>query len=208
MKREVDLVSYLPPFVAEYRQIREALEAENPEFVFVWEAADRVLKNGFIETADEYGIGRFEKMLHIYPQSEDTLESRRRRVQARWFISLPYTERIFLEKLIALCGNNNFIFTKNYDYYRIGLDVNLETFGQVEELENLIGVMLPCNIVTGITNEIPCVTEGAALTSGGVCTLHTFLVTNDGREDVSAPGNAFHGAGIAVAEFFEENVRE
>ena len=44
MIREVDLVSYLPPFMAEFKEIMATLEAENPEFVLVWEAADRVLQ--------------------------------------------------------------------------------------------------------------------------------------------------------------------
>jgi hypothetical protein len=67
MIREVDLVSYLPPFIAEYKETNLTLTAENPEFVLVWKAADRTLKNEFIETADEYGISRFEKILHILP---------------------------------------------------------------------------------------------------------------------------------------------
>ena len=89
MIREVDLVSYLPPFMAEYREVREALDAENPEFAIAWQAADCTLRNAFIETADEYGIGRFEQMLKIYPSGTDTLESRRRRVAGRWFRALP-----------------------------------------------------------------------------------------------------------------------
>ena len=91
MTREVDLVSYLPPFLAEFKEIAVTLEAENPEFVLVWNAAERVLYNEFIETADEYGISRFEKILNILPSKEDTLESRRARVQARWFNTIPYT---------------------------------------------------------------------------------------------------------------------
>ena len=54
MTREVDLVSYLPPFLAEFKEIAVALEAENPEFQIVWKATDKVLKNRFISTADEY----------------------------------------------------------------------------------------------------------------------------------------------------------
>ena len=38
MIREVDLVSYLPPFLAEYRELKAALEAEDPEFALVWRA--------------------------------------------------------------------------------------------------------------------------------------------------------------------------
>lgn len=45
MIREVDLVSYLPPFLAEFKENTVALEAENPEFRLVWEGTDRVLKS-------------------------------------------------------------------------------------------------------------------------------------------------------------------
>ena len=89
MTKTVDLVSYLPPFMVDFKEISVTLEAENPEFVLVWNAADRVLQNEFIESADEYGISRFEKILNILPSTEDTLESRRARVQARWFNTIP-----------------------------------------------------------------------------------------------------------------------
>ena len=36
MIREVNLVSYLPPFIADYKEINIALTAENPEFALVW----------------------------------------------------------------------------------------------------------------------------------------------------------------------------
>ena len=89
MIREVDLVSYLPPFLAEYKEIRAALAAEDPEFRIIWEAADRVLRNEFIATADEFGVSRYEKLLGITPYEKEQLESRRNRVMARWFTRIP-----------------------------------------------------------------------------------------------------------------------
>lgn len=97
MIREVDLVSYLPPFMQSYKEPVAALEAENPEFSLMWSATDRCLRNRFISTADEYGISRFEKMLKIYPTADDTLESRRSRVQSKWFNTIPYTWKVLLQ---------------------------------------------------------------------------------------------------------------
>lgn len=94
MIREVDLVSYLPPFMQSYKEPVAALEAENPEFSLMWSATDRCLRNRFISTADEYGISQFEKMLKIYPTADDTLESRRSRVQSKWFNTIPYTWKL------------------------------------------------------------------------------------------------------------------
>lgn len=197
MTREIDLVSYLPPFLAEFKEIAVALEAENPEFVLVWNAAEKVLKNEFIETADEYGISRFEKLLHIFPSTEDTLESRRARVQIRWFSSIPYTWRVFIERLIAICGENNFTLTKHFiDGYLLELEISLELYGQIEELERLIETMFPCNIAFVAENSIPCFTEGFAFWGGGVCSVETFFITNDGKIVQTVKGVSLVAGGV------------
>lgn len=179
MTKEVDLVSYLPPFLAEFKEIAVTLEAENPEFMIVWNATEQVLQNEFIETADEYGISRFEKILNILPSKEDTLESRRSRVQARWFNKVPYTMKNLISKLIALCGDSDFKITKECQNYRIEILTNLELFGQVEELEHMIENMIPCNMIVISENEIPCDATGFTFVAGGVCATEMFFI-NDG----------------------------
>ena len=93
MLRDVDLVSYLPPFLQEYKEINATLTAENPEFSLIWSAKEQILYNCFIATADANGIARYEKILGIYPSPEDTLESRRSRVQVQRTNLIPYTLR-------------------------------------------------------------------------------------------------------------------
>lgn len=202
MTREVDLVSYLPPFLAEFKEITVALEAENPEFVLVWNAAERVLYNEFIETADEYGISRFEKILNILPSREDTLESRRARVQARWFNSIPYTMKSFLAKLVALCGDSDFEVIKEYQNYRVKILTDLELFGQVEELERIIDSMIPCNMVVISLNEIPCGAAGFAFIAGGVCSVEHFFITNDEQTKHTISNGAFFGGGTVNTEHY------
>lgn len=195
IERDVDLVSYLPPFLAEFKEISVALEAENPEFVLVWKAAERVLQNEFIESADEYGISRFEKILNILPSTDDTLESRRARVQGRWFNTIPYAMKIFIAKLVALCGDSDFTITKEYQNYRIEILTNLELFGQVEELERIIDSMIPCNMIVISVNEIPCDAAGFAFIAGGVCSVEYFFITNDSKENIAVDGSVLHGGG-------------
>ena len=196
MIREVDLVSYLPPFMADFKEVAVTLEAENPEFKIIWDAANQVLYNEFIATADEYGISRFEAILKILPSKEGTLESRRARVQARWFNAIPYTMKALISKLIALCGDNNFTITKQFDFYRLELETHLELYGQVDELEYIINTMLPCNIVVVSDNKIICDVKGLAAFAGGICITEHFFITNDSRETVVANGAAVHGAGV------------
>lgn len=213
MIREVDFVDYyLPPFMQTYKEPVAALNAEQPEFQIVWKAADRVLYNRFISTADEYGISRFEKILGIYPSSEDTLESRRSRVQSKWFTKLPYTWKVLLEKLTVLCGDTDFVLTNNFsEGYMLTLVTDLELYGQVDELENIIDIMMPENIVIDSRNNIPCNTKGVVLFCGGVCFTNIFTVTNDFREMYGITGKAGIGGSAAytsvlmVTNDFREN---
>lgn len=213
MIREVDLVSYLPPFLQEYKEQNNALTAENPEFTIVWNAADRVLYNEFISTADEYGIARYEKILGILPFAEDTLESRRARVQLRWFNSIPYTMKSLLAKLVALCGENHFTITKQFSVYQMYVDTNLELFGQVEELERSLQTMMPCNIVVISQNSIPCSAQGTVLFGGGIVQTDSFLITNDSNETHAVNGVVNFGGGIVettkiqVTQDFNETMK-
>lgn len=154
MIREVDLVSYLPPFVAEYKETDLTLTAENPEFVLVWKAADRALKNEFISTADEYGISRFEKILHILPSRDDTLEIRRARVQTKWFTALPYTWKMFVQKIAEICGSDCLIEYSENGCYMIRLKACIELQWQIDSLIDLLEGMLPCNIGIYIKNAL------------------------------------------------------
>lgn len=155
MIREVDLVSYLPPFLAEYKEINTALAAENPEFCFLWEAADRMLRNEFILSADEYGISRFEKMLGILPSASDTLENRRARVQNRWFNTAPYTIRTLTRKLRELLGgDHNFSIWSDFEKtYQLILTVYSTNDSRLEEIKYLLSAVIPADIVTDIIYE-------------------------------------------------------
>lgn len=169
MIREVDLVSYLPQFLEKYKETNLTLTAENPEFVLVWKAADRALKNEFIATADEYGISRFEKMLGIYPMYTDDLETRRMRVKNRWFNATPYTIRTLRMKICELLGGeHHFIISSDFvDKYELFLYVFSLDDSQTEELEYLLSTMVPANIVKNIVYES--VHRGAVYFGGAVC---------------------------------------
>ena len=166
MIREVDLVSYLPPFLQEYKEPVITLQAENPEFAMMWESADRILWNQFIDTADEYGISRFEKILGIYPADTDTLEIRRMRVQNRWFTAIPYTIRALKQKLSDLLGgDHNFSVSADFQStYELYLAVFSLDDSRVEELKYLLSVMVPANVTTNIIYES--VHQGSAYFGG------------------------------------------
>ncbi len=178
MIRETDLISYLPPYLAEYQELPHTLAAENPEFDLVWKAADQVLRNEFIATADAYGISRFEKMLHIFPSKEDSLESRRERVQSRWLDAVPYTMKMLLKRLVSLCGETDVRLAGNFEQgYTLTLETSLEEFGKVAELENMIACMLPCNIVASVHNETFADVKGNVWISGAAIVSESMTIS-------------------------------
>ncbi len=196
MTKEIDLVGYLPPFLAEYSEMKETLKAEEPEFKLLWDGTDKILKNEFIETADEYGISRFEKFLDILPSNTESLEARRSTVRTRWFKALPYTLRQFINKLIMLCGNNNFTVIKNFDFYEIKVITNLEMYGSVNDLKHLFDTMLPCNMTIDSKNDINCFHSNYIFTGGAVLFTDVIFVTNDRNINISASGGAFGSASV------------
>lgn len=168
LKQETDLVSYLPSFMAEYKEINEALTAENPEFRAVWNAAEGVLCNEFISTADSYGISRFEKMMGLTPSEEDTLESRRARVMSKWLSKLPYTMKMLINKLFILCGGDDFKVSKSFDSYVIRVTTHLRLYSQILELRELLERMIPANMTILSFNCIAVPAEGSAKIYTGV----------------------------------------
>lgn len=208
--RNINLVSYLPPFMKEYKEPKQALNAETPEFVLVWYAKDGVLYNRFIETADEYGISRYESMLGLHPTSEDTLESRRSRVRSVWFNTVPYTMVTLIQKLIVLCGSeSDFTITHNFDVgYTLSIDVNLELYGQVEELERILDTMIPCNIVNDIQNIFDINTSGNTYTGGCIGWADAVNITPDFNEQNNINGNSNVSVVITVAELTQVESEE
>lgn len=168
MIRKVDLVSYLPLFMQSYEEPAAALEAENPEFWSAWDAADRVLYNRFLSTADEYGISRFEKMLGISPSVDDTLDMRRMRVGNRWFNKLPYTIKMLSLKLSeCLEGKYNFdIYADFHNTYDMTVTIYASDDVRAEEVKHLLNIMVPVNIAADIIYES--VTSKAFLYFGAV----------------------------------------
>lgn len=104
------------------------------------------MNNAFIEDCDEYGIQKYENLLGITPSTEDTLNSRKLRVLLRWNDYIPYTYRVLVNKLNALCGVNNYTITGDHSEYYLHFETKLELFGQVKELEELFERVLPDNI--------------------------------------------------------------
>lgn len=147
MNREVVLSNYWLPILRDLKEFKEIAKAEEPELVALLVAVDKTLANMYIQTADEDGIARFEKLLSIYPADEDSLETRRFRLQTKWNDQLPYTERALHDRLTALCGADGYVLTISYNEYTVDVAVALTDKSAFPLVQDLLAQIVPCNMI-------------------------------------------------------------
>lgn len=155
MSRTVDLWQYLPPFLKDFKELRNLLSAEQPEFQTLAEELDALRDDFFIQTASEKGIVRYEKLLKIHPGITETLESRRANVLARWYDAMPFTVRALKKRISIIQGNENVnVSFDEDDPFHILIETNMETAGQVDSLAYILETMLPANLSFSSQNMI------------------------------------------------------
>lgn len=146
MSKEVVLSSYWLPLLRELHEFKEIAKAEEPEIIALLMAVDKTLANMYIQTADEDGVARFENLLSIYPSKEDSLDTRRFRVQTKWNDQLPYTERELRNRLTALCGEDGYVLAISYNEYTVDVAVALTNKEALPLVQELLAQIVPCNM--------------------------------------------------------------
>ena len=154
MEHIVELIKYLPQWVAEYKEMQSITSVEDPEFNLFWEMLRKSINNQFITTCDEQGVDKFEKMLKLYPYEGDTLEMRIARVLVEWNAQLPYTLRSLKQMLDVLCGLNNYRIKLRNNEYVLEIDTFFYDPKMLTQLNKLLMKVLPANLVYESTNYI------------------------------------------------------
>lgn len=197
MNKDVDLIRYLPLFVADYEEIKQITKTENPEFKLLAADISEIWDNQYIISCDEIGIARFEKLLNIMPLPDDTLESRKSRCLMRWNETVPYTYRALKNRLDIMCGKGNYQLIPNFNDYELELIVSLSLSGQAEELDNMLAYILPANIKVIARNEL--IRNISGVIRGGSTTIESeyFTLQSKVNLDHLISGSAT-GAGSVV----------
>ncbi|MGI5912646.1 MAG: putative phage tail protein [Syntrophomonadaceae bacterium] len=141
-----------PPIMQELREFQKIAEIEDDFFEKLGQEIQNIVDDQFIQTATEKGIARREKMLKVAPFADDTLETRRFRVQGLWIDKLPYTYRALLERLDSLCGPDGYVIELNSGEYGLNIKIELTRKRMFDEIVKISRQMVPANIV--ITVEL------------------------------------------------------
>lgn len=148
LKRNVDLASY-NDFETQAKAIDWIVRSnsENEEFDI---STFRILKlyaDRFILQATEYGLSRYEGMLGIKPEENETLAERRKRVYFLWNKQIIYTHRTLEKILDFLIGKDFYEVTLFYDDYGIWIDVVVSRDFDLDALYYLLRwKILPANL--------------------------------------------------------------
>ena len=198
MLRQVDLISYLPQFVQEYREIKQVMIGETPEIQVLEDETEIIKNNQFILSCDLVGIKRFEQLLSITPNADDTLDSRISRVLTRWNDSIPYTYRGLIDKLNIMCGEGNYTLLPNFNDYELELVVSLSLSGQVEELDYMLSYMIPANIKVISNNILHHDSDGKVFLGGTTVQTSYFNITSKMNKEHVVTGYITSGSAITT----------
>lgn len=143
---KVDLLRYLPPYLREYRELRQIMEAESAELQELEQGHRDVVDGCFITSCGQRGMGRFERLLGITPLADDTLETRRFRVMSRWNNLGPYNYAFLDRQLRLLCGEGGYRASLDVAGQTLTVKVELVSKNMLESVRGLLESAVPCNI--------------------------------------------------------------
>lgn len=110
---------------------------------------DRALEaledNIFISTMNEEKTKRWEAILSLKPKDTDSLNDRRFRVRSRVLEKLPYSYRVLLRKLEALCPDGVEFIVNNAEE-SVVVKVALKSRAMTEEVDSMLDDVLPLNM--------------------------------------------------------------
>lgn len=148
--REVKLENYFPSVLANAREFIELAKSENPELEKLRELLYKWFLNTFVYDLDIDGASRWECMLEIIPNIDDTLEHRRQRILAKYNSILPYTHKRLLEMLSAIYGEGKTSVYIDYDKYNLIVEIAKSLRPYAELLQVFLRSIIPANLALEI----------------------------------------------------------
>lgn len=146
------LINYLPEFLREVREYKAILtDAVQPEIDELHKNIERILNNQYIETADEYGVSRWEKMLKISPQATASLDNRKFTILTRMNEQLPYTMTSLKQRLENLCGKDGYSVEVDANAFKLKVGVALTSRSSFNDVELMLEKVVPANMVLEVT---------------------------------------------------------
>lgn len=197
---EVELLQKLPRYHRNIYEFQQISKADTPELKLLLKHIDTILSNWFIDTADDYGISRLEKIAGIIPDSSVDLELRKFNLLLKMSEKLPYTDETLEERLTSLCGAGNYSVFRDYDNYFLSILTTLEDGNTFDSIIEALDKMVPCNLTIEVKNVVTASSTGVTYTGGVVTVRELISVTNNIHETLDTTSKVYTGAVDKVYE--------
>lgn len=151
MARIIDLKALLPQLMTEYSELDSIMTVETTELNIVEAEHEALVNNRYIHTCDEDGVARFERIMSIVPNSNDTLEDRKFRCKSKWNQTIPYNYKVLDEKLTMLCGEDAYNLTVDFTNQKVVIKLALANENQFQSVVDLVYSIVPCNMLIDVS---------------------------------------------------------
>jgi hypothetical protein len=141
------LIEYLPVVLRDVDEYKVITATQEKQFDKVDIAITDIYNNISIDSSNEYGVARREKILGIVPKGTDTLDDRKFRIKTRESESLPYTKRTLYSMLENLCGVGGFTLTIDHANKYLTCTVSLPSASNYDDVRQLLERVVPANMI-------------------------------------------------------------
>lgn len=165
------LIDYLPPFLKNVREYKEIFRVVDDELEILSNRIDNILREVRINTAESYGLDRYEK---IYGISNDTTDiaTRRYNILNKKNNKLPYSLRWLIHKLDSTVGKENYILKIDYNNRKIRIEIMSLYQNIAVSLNKDLREQLPANMIIEV---VLFQTESSNKYSAGVVHIGKFV---------------------------------
>lgn len=143
------LIDYMPNFLQDVREFNIISSLEDDELEKLKLHIDNILKEIVVNTSEDYGLQRYEKIYNIDVVSAD-IDVRRFNIISKINNKAPFTYKWLDNKLKQLVGENNYKINIEYDNYKVIISI-VYLFGDiVNNLQKDLKQLLPANLIIQI----------------------------------------------------------
>ena len=143
MKKYID---YLPQYLKNIEELKTIGDAEDSVVKDEEDFFRGIEKAQWIDTSEEAGLSRREKILGIKSYPTDSFAERRAVIKARWNSYYPYTYYSMINWLGSVYGDGKYFVNVEYETYTVSIELVASIKHLLEEVFNEARRMIPANM--------------------------------------------------------------
>lgn len=139
-------LEYLPYVYRNILEFQELSKSYNSELKLIMDALDNLYNNYHIDSLNEYGCTRWEKILKLKSNDSFSLEDRRFAIKVKLLGHRPYTFFRLKEMLNNIVGEDNYKLNLEVNRNHLICKLNLGVKHQMKTIKDLLDKIVPLNI--------------------------------------------------------------